>query len=116
MKWIFLYLNITISVMSFVFVKISVTRQEVVFNLLNTIHIPHNIFYWLGFICYSSTFFVYAFLIAQFPLQIAQTIVTCSIIVIITLISSLFWQEPFYWTTTVGIGLITAGMTLLSFN
>ncbi|MBL0849210.1 MAG: hypothetical protein EU981_03945 [Candidatus Liberibacter ctenarytainae] len=117
MKWIVLLSNILVSVLAFIFVKMSTIPQETIQAPPNlSDHLSHRLFYWIGFLCYSSSFFFYAIVVKQFPLQIAQTCVTCSIIMIITLLSSLFWKEPFYFTTGIGMIFITIGITLLSWD
>ncbi|AHA28223.1 hypothetical protein lam_890 [Candidatus Liberibacter americanus str. Sao Paulo] len=115
MKWAIFLLNIIISVMSFVCVKISSSIQQDTNSILYTPIFNYcNLFYWLGFMFYTSSFFCYAILIDQLPIQIAQTVVTCLIIIIISLIASIFWKEPFSMSTVIGISLITAGMAIIN--
>ncbi|MEG8099380.1 hypothetical protein [Candidatus Liberibacter brunswickensis] len=115
MKWFLLLINIVLSILSSIFVKISTTSQAGNGRLYDSIYFANNMFFWIGFLLYAASFFFYIMVIVHFPLQIAQTIVTSAIIITITCVSSLVWHEPFYWTTGVGILLITIGITLISF-
>ncbi|WP_245262857.1 hypothetical protein [Candidatus Liberibacter asiaticus] len=54
--------------------------------------------------------------VAHFSVRIAQTVVTSAIIIIATCLSSLIWDEPFYWTTAIGIMFVMIGITLISFH
>ncbi|AKK19867.1 hypothetical protein HUT03_01125 [Candidatus Liberibacter africanus] len=115
MKWCFLLINIVFSILSSVLVKISTISQTGDINTDHSVRFANNKFFWLGFFFYATSFFSYIMVVAQFPLQIAQTIVTAAIIIIITFISSFVWHEPFDWKTGMGIILITIGIALISF-
>ncbi|MFV0255838.1 hypothetical protein [Candidatus Liberibacter solanacearum] len=116
MKWIVLLANIIFSILSCVFIKISTTSQGENTALTDPMRLSNDKFFWLGFFFYAASFFFYIIVVSQFSLQVAQTLVTSSIIIIVTCFSSLIWNKPFYWTTGIGILLITLGITLISFD
>ncbi|ACT56771.1 EamA family transporter [Candidatus Liberibacter asiaticus] len=116
MKWIALLANVALGVLSSVFIKMSIIPPEAPPHFADSTRFSDGKLFWLGFFFYAISFFTYIMVVAHFSVRIAQTVVTSAIIIIATCLSSLIWDEPFYWTTAIGIMFVMIGITLISFH
>jgi multidrug transporter EmrE-like cation transporter len=70
--------------------------------------------FWLGLGCYGAAFLLYAAALSRLPLNVAHPLLTSGAIATVALCSVLVFKEPFSWTMGAGIGLIIAGVVLLT--
>ncbi|HDS1655276.1 DMT family transporter [Stenotrophomonas maltophilia] len=116
MKWMILVLGILCNAGASVMVKLAVTAPRHFPSLAAPMDALRNWPFWLGLALYGSAFLLYSASLARLPLNIAHPIMTAGAIALVACVSVLFLREPLPWTTITGIGLIAAGVLLITLH
>ena len=65
-------------------------------------------------ILYIGAFALYAAALARLPLNVVHPVTTSAAIMIVAIMSKLLFGEPLPWTSVTGIGLVIAGVWLIT--
>lgn len=115
MKWFILILGIASQASASVMVKMAMMPPHKFPNLDDSIRsVVRNWPFWLGLVLYGLAFLLYAAALARLPLNVASPVLTSGTVAIVALLSVVIFHEPFYWTTAVGIGLLLAGVIMIT--
>ncbi len=57
---------------------------------------------------------LYAAALQRFALNVAHPILTTGAVAAVALLSAVLFREAFHWTTAAGIGLVIAGVILIT--
>lgn len=114
MKWLILICGIAANASASVLVKMAMTPPREFPSLSNPMAALSNWPFWLGLVLYGATFLLYAAALARLPLNVAHPVLTSGAIATVALASLLIFREQFYWTTVAGIGLVIAGVILVT--
>lgn len=116
MKWLILISGIASNACASVLIKLAMLAPRKFPSLQDPMAALTNWPFWLGLAMYGGAFLLYAAALSRLPLNIAHPVLTSGAIATVALSSVLVFQEPFQWTTGVGIGLIIAGVALLTMH
>jgi len=116
MKWLILISGIASNACASVLIKLAMQAPRKFPSLQDPMAALTNWPFWLGLAMYGGAFLLYAAALSRLPLNIAHPVLTSGAIATVALSSVLVFQEPFQWTTGVGIGLIIAGVALLTMH
>ena len=116
MKWLILISGIASNACASVLIKLAMLAPRKFPSLQDPTAALTNWPFWLGLAMYGGAFLLYAAALSRLPLNIAHPVLTSGAIATVALSSVLVFQEPFQWTTGVGIGLIIAGVALLTMH
>ena len=116
MKWFILISGIASNACASVLIKLAMLAPRKFPSLQDPTAALTNWPFWLGLAMYGGAFLLYAAALSRLPLNIAHPVLTSGAIATVALSSVLVFQEPFQWTTGVGIGLIIAGVALLTMH
>lgn len=114
MKWLILILGIAANASASVLVKIAMMPPRRFPSLNDPWGALANWPFWLGLGLYGGAFVLYAAALSRLPLNVAHPILTCGAVAAVAVLSMVVFNEPFPWTTVVGILLVIAGVTLIS--
>ena len=115
MKWLILFLGITSNASASVLVKLAMMPPRKFPSFDDSIRsVICNWPFWLGLVLYGVAFLLYAAALARLPLNVAHPILTSGAVATVALSSVLYFREPFYWTTGIGIALVVAGVVLIT--
>ena len=114
MKWLILIIGVVTNASASILVKISMSPPYEFPSLANPLNSISNWPFWLGLSLYGAAFILYAAALAHLPLNIAHPILTSGAIASVALFSLLFFQEPFKWSTIIGILLVLFGVLLIT--
>jgi multidrug transporter EmrE-like cation transporter len=114
MKWLILILGIASNASASVLVKMAMMPPRKFPSLNDPLVALSNWPFWLGLGLYGAAFLLYAAALARLPLNVAHPVLTSGAIATVALFSVLIFQEPFHWTTAVGIVLVIAGVALIT--
>lgn len=113
-NWLILIAGITANASASVLIKLATLPPRRMPTLQEPLLIISNWPLWLGILLYGIAFVLYALALTRFPLHIAHPILTAGAIASVALVSFLFFKEPFYWTTGLGILFIIFGVWLVT--
>lgn len=116
MKWLILIFGILANASASVLVKISMMPPRKLPNLSEPIEALKNWPFWLGLFLYGVAFLLYAASLARLPLNVAHPLLTSGAIALVAFSSIVLLREPFLWNTFLGIALIIAGVTLITYR
>ncbi len=114
MKWVILILGIACNASASVLVKIAMTPPRAFPSPADPMAALSNWPFWLGLALYGGAFLLYSAALAHLPLNVAHPVLTSGAIAVVAALSVLLFREPFYWTTGAGIGLVIAGVALIT--
>lgn len=114
MKWLILILGIASNASASVLVKMAMQPPRKFPSPADPMAALLNWPFWLGLAFYGAAFLLYAAALVRLPLNVAHPVLTSGAIASVALLSVLMFQEPFHWTTGIGIFLIIAGVALLT--
>ena len=113
MKWLILIVGIASNAVASLLIKKAVMPPQKALSLSEPLSLLANGPLWLGLIFYGTAFLLYAISLTHFPLHIAHPALTSGTIASVALCSIWLFQEPFYWTTALGILCIICGIILM---
>lgn len=114
MKWLILFLGIAANASASVLVKIAMTPPRRFPTLADPLGTLTNWPFWLGLGLYGGAFLLYGAALSRLPLNVAHPILTCGAVAAVAVLSFVIFNEPFHWTTVVGVLLVIAGVALIS--
>ncbi|WP_323029275.1 DMT family transporter [Castellaniella defragrans] len=114
MKWLIVLLGILANTLASVLVKYATTPPRRLPVLSGPLAALSNWPFWLSLLCYGAAFVLYALALTRLPLHVVHPILTAGAIATVALLSGLLFQEQFQWTTLLGIGLVMAGVVLIT--
>ncbi len=114
MKWLILIIGIASNASASVLVKLAMRPPREFPSLSNPMVALSNWPFWLGLALYGVAFLLYAAALARLPLNVAHPVLTAGAVATVAICSYVIFQEPFYWTTIVGILLVIAGVALIT--
>ena len=114
MNWLILIAGIVTNAAASILIKFAVMPPRVFPTMRDPLAALTNWPLWLGLALYGTAFLCYAAALTRFPLNIAQPILTAGTITLIAICSIVIFREPFQWMTGLGIGLILAGVFILT--
>ncbi|GHW73678.1 putative multidrug efflux transporter [Vibrio cholerae] len=114
MKWMILILGIAANASASVLIKMAMIPPRKLPTLSEPLLVFTNWPFWLGLSLYGGAFLLYTAALARLPLNVAHPLLTSGAIAAVSLISVLYFREPFSWNKGVGILLIIAGVTLIT--
>lgn len=112
MKWLILIFGIIFNASASVLVKMAMIPPRI----LPSINTLNNWPFWLGILFYGLAFILYAAALERLPLNIAHPLLTAGAIIAVAFCSLVIFNEPFYWTTWIGIFLVIVGIILITFR
>jgi small multidrug resistance pump len=113
-KWLILILGILSNASASVLIKLAMMPPRQFPSLKNPAAILANWPLWLGIGLYGAAFLLYAAALARLPLNVAHPILTTGAIAAVALCSFLIFNEPFYWTTLLGLVFVVTGVILIA--
>lgn len=114
MKWIILLLGIAANATASVMVKLAMQPPRTFPSPSDPMAGLSNWPFWLGLALYGAAFLLYAAALARLPLNVAHPILTTGSVAAVALCSVLVFREPIHATTLAGIGLVIAGVALIT--
>lgn len=114
MKWLILLLGVAANASASVLVKIAMTEPRRFPSLSDPAAALANWPFWLGLALYGAAFLLYAAALARLPLNVAHPVLTAGAIAVVATLSIILFNEPFHWTTGLGIALVIAGVVLIT--
>ncbi|KOF53930.1 multidrug transporter [Achromobacter sp. DMS1] len=114
MKWLVLILGIASNASASVLIKMAMIPPRKFPSLSAPMAALQNWPFWLGLGLYGIAFLLYAAALARLPLNVAHPVLTAGAVATVAMCSVLIFREPFHWTTAVGIGLVIAGVALIT--
>lgn len=114
MTWLIVLAGIVSNAGASLLVKLATTPPFVFPSLGNPGAALRNWPFWGGLALYGMAFLLYAASLARLPMNVAHPVMTCGAVAMVALVSGLVLREPFQWTTLVGIGLVMAGVALIT--
>ena len=114
MKWLIVILGIASNASASVLVKMAMMSPRKFPSLSEPMAALSNWPFWLGLGLYGVAFLLYAAALARLPLNVAHPVLTAGAVAMVALCSMLVFREPFHWTTGAGIGLVIAGVALIT--
>lgn len=114
MKWLILILGIAANASASVLIKIAMTPPRRFPSPSDPMGAISNWPFWLGLALYGGALLFYAAALSRLPLNVAHPILTCGAVAAVSVLSMLIFQEPFHWTTVLGILFVIAGVALIS--
>jgi small multidrug resistance pump len=114
MKWCILVMGIACNASASVLVKMAMMSPRKFPSLSDPLAALSNWPFWLGLGLYGGAFLLYAAALARLPLNVAHPILTAGAVATVAMSSVLIFQEPFYWTTAIGILLVVVGVALIT--
>jgi len=114
MKWLILLMGIAANASASVLVKLAMMPPRQFPSLRDPMDALSNWPFWLGLGLYGAAFLLYAAALSRLPLNVAHPVLTSGAVAAVALLSIVFFKEPFYWTTGLGILLVVAGVVLIT--
>lgn len=114
MKWLILLLGIAANASASVMVKLAMQPPRQFPSLADPIAALTNWPFWSGLALYGAAFLLYAAALSRLPLNVAHPILTTGSVAAVALCSVLIFREPMHTTTLAGIGLVVAGVALIT--
>jgi small multidrug resistance pump len=114
MKWLILLLGVAANASASVLVKIAMTEPRRFPSLSDPAAALANWPFWLGLALYGAALLLYAAALARLPLNVAHPVLTAGAIAVVATLSITLFNEPFHWTTGLGIALVIAGVVLIT--
>lgn len=114
MKWIILVLGVLANASASILIKISMTPPRKFPSFSDPLATLSNWPFWVGLILYGAAFLLYAASLARLPLNIAHPILTSGAVAAVSLSSIIILNEPFRWSTGLGVLLIITGVVLIT--
>lgn len=114
MKWLVLFLGIMCNASASVLVKFALMPPREFPSLSNLRALLTNWPIFLGLALYGTAFFLYTAALAKLPLNIAHPVLTAGGIFVVALCSFFIFNEPFYWSTLLGLFFVITGVILIS--
>jgi multidrug transporter EmrE-like cation transporter len=114
MRWLLLLLGVLANASASVLIKVAVTPPRRLPTLDQPLRALANWPLWLGLVLYGVAFVLYAIVLRYLPLNIAQPLLTAGSVATVAVLALLLFREPFHWTTVAGLGLVIAGVALLT--
>jgi len=114
MKWLILLVGIAANASASILIKLATMPPRRLPSLSAPTSIFDNWPFLLGLVLYGAAFFLYAAALTRLPLNVAHPILTSGAIATVAVFSVLFFRDPLYWTTAVGIVLVIAGVMLIT--
>jgi small multidrug resistance pump len=114
MKWLILLCGIAANTSASVLIKLAMLPPRRFPSPRAPLEALANWPFWLGLGLYGLAFLLYAAALARLPLNVAHPILTTGAVAAVALCSVLVFNEPFPWTTGVGIVLVIAGVALIT--
>jgi multidrug transporter EmrE-like cation transporter len=114
MKWLILIFGILSNASASVLIKMAMMPPRKFPSFTDPMGALANWPFWLGLGLYGTAFLLYAAALARLPLNVAHPVLTAGAVAAVALSSVLILREPFYWTTLAGIGLVIAGVALIT--
>ena len=105
MKWIILIVGIASNAAASVLIKMAMMPPRKFPSLAEPLEALSNWPFWLGLGLYGGAFLLYAAALSRLPLNVAHPILTAGAVAAVALSSVIIFQEPFPWTTGLGIFL-----------
>jgi len=113
-KWLILILGIASNASASVLIKMAMVPPHKFPSPNDPIAALSNWPFWLGLVLYSAAFLLYAAALARLPLNVAHPVLTSGAVAAVALLSVMIFDEPFPWTTGVGVILVIAGVVLIT--
>ena len=114
MKWLILGLGILANTSASVLVKLAMQPPFRFPSLDDPLNTLKNWPFWLGLMLYGVAFLLYAAALARLPLNVAHPVLTTGAVAAVAICSFVVFDEPFYWTTVLGILLVVAGVFFIT--
>ena len=114
MKWVILIVGIASNAAASVLIKMAMMPPRKFPSLAEPLGALTNWPFWLGLCLYGGAFLLYAAALSRLPLNVAHPILTAGAVAAVALSSVIIFQEPFPWTTGLGIFLVMAGVALIT--
>ena len=116
MRWALLVVGILSNAGASLLVKKAVTAPRSMPSLSEPMAALVNWPFWVGLFLYGAAFLVYAGALTSLPINVAHPILTSGAIAAVAVGSVVFFGESLPVSTVVGILLVIAGVTLISFK
>jgi len=114
MKWMILLIGIASNASASVLVKLAMKPPRSFPSLSEPMAALGNWPFWLGLALYGVAFLLYAAALARLPLNVAHPVLTAGAVATVAICAYVIFEEPFYWSTIVGILLVIAGVALIT--
>ena len=114
MKWLILLLGIASNAAASVLIKVAMSPPYPRPRLAEPLTLLANFPLIGGLALYGMAFALYAAALVYLPLNVAHPILTAGAVATVALLSVLIFREPLPWTTVAGIGLVIAGVVLIT--
>jgi small multidrug resistance pump len=113
MKWLILLLGIASNASASVLIKIAMMEPRKFPTFRDPAAALSNWPFWLGLVLYGGAFMLYAAALTRLPLNVAHPILTSGAVAMVALLSVSIFDEPFHWTTGLGILFVIVGVILI---
>lgn len=114
MKWILLLLGIMTNASASILIKLSMMPPRKFPSFSDPVAAIMNWQFWLGLGLYGAAFLLYAATLQRLPLNVAHPVLTVGAVASVALASVFILDEPFHWTTGIGIALVIMGVVLIT--
>ena len=114
MKWLILLSGIAANASASALIKFAMLPPRQFPSLNDPVAGLSNWPFWLGLMLYGATFLLYTAALSILPLNVAHPIMTSGAVATVAVLSLVIFREPFYWNTGIGIGLVVAGVVLIT--
>lgn len=114
MKWVILIVGIVSNASASVFVKMAMMPPRKFPSSSDPMAALSNWPFLLGLVFYGFAFVLYSAALSRLPLNVAHPLLTAGAVVAVSVCSYVIFDEPVYWTTIMGILLVTAGVVLIT--
>ena len=116
MKWLILFFGILANTSASVLVKLAMQPPFRFPSLGDPLSALKNWPFWLGLMLYGLAFFLYAAALARLPLNVAHPVLTTGAVAAVAVCSLIVFDEPFYWSTVLGIMLVISGVFFITLH
>lgn len=114
MKWIILILGVLSNASASALIKAAMTAPRKLPSLTEPMSLFQNWPLLLGLFLYGMAFVLYALALTRLPLNVAHPILTSGSIAVVAMFSVFFFGEQLSVINLIGIGLIMAGVVVLT--
>ena len=116
MKWLILVFGILANTSASVLVKLAMQSPFRFPSLDDPLSALKNWPFWLGLMLYGLAFLLYAAALARLPLNVVHPVLTTGAVAAVAVCSLTVFDEPFYWSTVIGIMLVMSGVFFITLH
>ena len=114
MKWLILISGVISNAAASILIKMAMTSPRKFPSLYRPMEALANWPFWVGLVLYGGAYLLYAAALSRLPINVAHPLLTAGAVAVVALSSAVVFQEPFPWTTGLGIFLVIAGVALIT--